>query len=116
MRGVVFAEHLAESGGSEYGWYHVLSEEDGLCDLRSLRPFASSWADSLAKAAVYTERVHEYRCLRPKNQKALNMGKGKGAAVGPFYRVKPGWPLFRFIAENRVEAQSLCAVARSKLG
>ncbi len=43
------------------------------------------------------------------------MGKGKGAAVGPFYRVKPGWPLFRFIAENRVEAQSLCAVARSKL-
>ena len=47
--------------------------------------------------------------------KGARMGKGKGAVVGPFYRVKPGWPLFRFIAASRAEAQSLHAIAQSKL-
>ena len=64
------------------------------CDLGSLRPFASSWADSLAKAAVYTERAHEYRCLRPKNQKALVWVKEKGLRLARFIVSSRGGPSF----------------------
>ena len=94
MRGVVFCGAPAGSGGSEYGWYHVLSEEDGLLRPRELEAVRNLLGRLLVKAAVYTEGFTNTGVCVPKKPKGARMGKGKGAAVGRFIVSSRGGPSF----------------------